>query len=94
MNELSDQELREAVALFYDGNQAPQITAKGSGTVADEIIELAQEHGVTLCKNEALLTLLMTMDLGDSIPENLYVAIAQIIAFAYQLQEKIPTCQQ
>jgi flagellar biosynthesis protein len=45
---------------------------------------------VTLCENKALLELLMTLELGDEIPENLYIAIAQIIAFAYQLQGKSP----
>lgn len=85
-----DDDIKQAVALFYDGEQAPTITAKGEGETAEEIIRIAQEHGVTLCENEALLELLMTLELGDNIPENLYIAIAQIIAFAYQLQGKTP----
>lgn len=83
-------ELSQAVALFYDGESAPNITAKGEGDVADEIIAIAREHGVTLCENKALVELLMTLELGDQIPENLYIAIAHIITFAYQLQGKTP----
>lgn len=81
-------ELAQAVALFYDGESAPTITAKGEGKTAEDIIALARESNVTLCENPALLEFLMMLELGDEIPENLYVAIAQIIAFAYLLQGK------
>jgi flagellar biosynthesis protein len=87
---MNEDELRQAVALFYDGEEAPTVTAKGEGATAEEIIQIAQEHGITLCENKALLELLMTLELGDQIPENLYTAIAQIIAFAYYLQGKTP----
>jgi len=85
-----EEDLKQAVALFYDGELAPTVTAKGEGTQAEEIIAIAQEHGITLCENQPLLELLMTLELGDHIPENLYIAIAQIISFAYHLQGKEP----
>ena len=85
---ITEQDLTQAVALFYDGENTPTVTAKGEGQTAEEIIRLAQEHGVTLCENPQLLELLMTLDLGDEIPESLYIAIAHIIAFAYRLQGK------
>jgi flagellar biosynthesis protein len=88
--DISESDLTQAVALFYDGDSAPTISAKGEGNTAQEIIDIARESGVTLCENKALLELLMTLELGDEIPENLYIAIAQIIAFAYQLQGKSP----
>ena len=81
-------DLAQAVALFYDGKTAPTITAKGEGQTAEAIIDIARENGVTLCENPSLLELLMTLEMGDEIPESLYIAIAQIIAFAYQLQGK------
>ena len=87
---INEDDLQQAVALFYDGHTTPTVTAKGEGKTAEEIIHIAQEHGVTLCENPPLLELLMTLELGDEIPENLYIAIAQIIAFAYQLQGKQP----
>lgn len=82
--------LAKAVALFYDGVNAPQITAKGAGKLAEEIIALAQEHGVPLCDNPTLVDLLVNLELGDEVPEALYVAVAYIIAFAYQLEGKTP----
>ncbi len=81
-----EEDLKQAVALFYDGELAPTITAKGEGATAEEIIAIARENGITLCENKPLLELLMTLELGDHIPESLYVAIAQIISFAYHLQ--------
>ena len=83
-------ELQKAVALFYDGKQAPVISAKGEGDTAQAIIQLAQEAGIPLCENAPLVELLAHFELGDKIPESLYVAAAHIIAFAYQLQDKTP----
>lgn len=86
----SERELHKAVALYYDGSSAPQVTAKGYGAVAEEIIAIAAEHGVPLQDNGALVDLLVNLELGDEIPEALYVAVAHIIAFAYELQGKAP----
>lgn len=91
MNPISDNELQKAIALFYDGNQAPVVTAKGVGREAEEIIRIADEAGVPLCDNAPLVELLAQLELGDSIPESLYIAIAHIIAFAYKLQWDIST---
>ncbi len=87
---ISDEELKKAVALFYNGVDAPQVSAKGYQQQAEEIIALAQEHGVPLCDNPQLADLLMQLELGDSIPESLYLSIAYIISFAYQLRDKTP----
>ncbi|MGH1485471.1 MAG: EscU/YscU/HrcU family type III secretion system export apparatus switch protein [Cellvibrionaceae bacterium] len=89
-NTIDENDIKQAVALFYDGNQAPTVTAKGEGSTAEEIIAIARENNITLCENEPLLELLMTLELGDHIPESLYTAIAQIISFAYYLQGKEP----
>lgn len=86
MNHISDNELQKAIALFYDGNRAPVVSAKGVGREAEEIIRIADEAGVPLCDNAPLVELLAQLELGDSIPESLYIAIAHIIAFAYKLQ--------
>ena len=87
---MNGSEIQRAVALFYDGEQAPTVTAKGVGEAAEEIIAIAQQYDVPLCDNPALLDLLITLELGESIPETLYIAVAHIIAFAYQLQGKMP----
>ena len=90
MHTYSDAELSKAVALFYDGNNAPTVTATGTAQAADDIIAIARQYDVPLCDNAALVDLLITLELGESIPEALYIAVAHILAFAYELQDKTP----
>lgn len=87
--EYTDDELKQAVALFYDGEQAPKIIAKGEGRQAEEILEIAEEHGVPLCDNGPLVELLASLELGDEIPKELYIAVANIIAFAYKMRTMV-----
>ena len=79
-----------AVALKYDGENAPKVTAKGSEEIAEQIIALAREHNVPLSENKELVSLLSTLELGEEIPEMLYLAVAEVIAFAYMLKGKVP----
>jgi flagellar biosynthesis protein len=81
---------RHAIALEYDGENAPRVSAIGSDALAEQIIVIAREHGVPLLENPALASLLAQLDLGDEIPEMLYRCIAQIIAFAYRLRGRFP----
>ncbi len=81
---------QRAVALFYDGDNAPRVTAKGVGALAEEIVALAREHGVPLQENPELAALLSLLDLGEEIPHDLYVSVAHIIAFAYYLKGESP----
>ena len=87
---ISEEQLKKAVALFYDGHAAPVVSAKGEGSLANDIIDIAQQCGVPLCDNAALVDLLITLELGDTIPEALYISVATIIAFAYQLRGLTP----
>lgn len=81
---------RIAVALEYDGETAPKVTAKGVNEVADKIVDIAAEHGIPLQRDDGLVDILSAMDLGEEIPENLYRAIAEVISFAYILTGKFP----
>jgi flagellar biosynthesis protein len=81
---------KNAVALHYDGKRAPRISAKGRGVVADEIIELARQHGVPLHEDRELVGLLAQLELNEEIPRELYVAVAEVIAFAYMVTERFP----
>jgi flagellar biosynthesis protein len=81
---------RTAVALHYSGRGAPRVTAKGKGVVAEEILALARAHNIPLREDAALTGLLARIELGDEIPEKLYVAVAEVIAFAYRLSGKQP----
>ncbi|WP_144394907.1 EscU/YscU/HrcU family type III secretion system export apparatus switch protein [Pleionea sediminis] len=80
----------KATALKYDGKSAPKVVAKGQGSLAEEIIRIAEEHEVFVHQDPILMDVLSQLELGDEIPEQLYLAVAKIIAFAYMLQEKTP----
>jgi flagellar biosynthesis protein len=79
-----------AVALHYDGIGAPSVTAKGRGEIAQKIIRLAQEHGVPIHEDPILVTALSHVPLGEEIPQALYVAVAEVLAFVYHLSGKTP----
>lgn len=81
---------REAIALVYDGDQAPTLTAKGEGELAEQILQLAMDYEVPIYENADLARMLTRMELGDQIPEELYRTIAEIIAFAWYLKGKAP----
>ena len=79
-----------AVALRYDGKRAPTVIAKGAGEIARQILAVAEENDIPLHEDSELVALLSRLDLGQEIPEHLYRAIAQIIAFAYFVSGKMP----
>ncbi len=81
---------RQAVSLEYDGESAPTLTASAEGDLADEIIRIAKEHEVPIYENQSLVDLLRKMEIGDEIPKELYLIIAQLIAFVYQIKGKVP----
>ncbi|HED16387.1 MAG TPA: flagellar protein FhlB [Gammaproteobacteria bacterium] len=78
-----------AVALFYDGRNAPRVTAKGSDKVAREIKRVAEENDVPLYEDVILAQVLSQIDLGEEIPRALYIAIAEVIAFTYLISGKV-----
>ncbi|MGD8926513.1 MAG: EscU/YscU/HrcU family type III secretion system export apparatus switch protein [Thioalkalispiraceae bacterium] len=79
-----------AVALHYDEVNAPVVSAKGQDEIAQKIYEIAKHHNVPLQENQELVKLLSKIELGEQIPEALYLAVAEIIAFAYYLKGKVP----
>ncbi|MDP8568128.1 EscU/YscU/HrcU family type III secretion system export apparatus switch protein [Methylophilus aquaticus] len=79
---------QSAVALAYEaGDLAPRVVAKGKGLLAERIIALAKEHKVFVHESQALLGLLMQVELDTHIPPELYQAIAEILAWLYQLEQ-------
>ena len=81
-----------AVALKYDDDRmgAPQVVAKGQELIAKRIREIATENGVPLFSAPPLARVLFrTTDIGDEIPAGLYSAVAQILAYIYQLNETL-----
>lgn len=85
----TDARQQQAVALAYTpGEAAPRVVAKGKGLVAQEIIERAREAGVYVHESPELLGLLMQVDLDDRIPPQLYVAVAELLAWLYKVEAR------
>ncbi|MPZ46698.1 MAG: hypothetical protein GEV05_25605, partial [Betaproteobacteria bacterium] len=83
-------ELRAAVALAYAENDpAPKVVAKGRGLVARAIIERARAAGVYVHDSPELVGLLMQVDLDRHIPAQLYVAVAEVLAWIYRLEQRL-----
>lgn len=77
-----------AIALEYDGEQAPVVTAKGHQDVAAEILRIAEAENIPVYEDKELSALLQQLDLGDHVPQSLYVVIAEVLSFAYRLSGK------
>ena len=79
---------RRASALHYEGKGAPKVTASGRGYIADRIIEVARENGIPVREDPALAEALAALELDTEIPEDLYTAVAEAIAWSYTLDLK------
>ena len=81
---------KKAVALYYDQHKsnAPIVTAKGKGLVAENIIHTAKDNGIPIQEDEALVQLLSQIELHDKIPESLYEVVAEILSFVYILNKE------
>lgn len=88
MSEKAD--VLRAIALQYDGDNAPTVTASGEGAIAEEILRIAREHNIPLKEDALLAELLSDLNLGEEIPPMLYRVIAEVIAYAYLVSGKVP----
>jgi flagellar biosynthesis protein len=77
-----------AVALTYGKSQggAPKVVAKGRGLIAQAIIERARQHDVYVHESEDLVGMLMQVELDQEIPPQLYLAVAELLAWLYRLE--------
>lgn len=80
---------RHAVALRYENkkDQAPCVVAKGSGPIAEKIIQAARQHDIPLVHDPVAGELLSNVDLGTEISSEFYQAVAEILAFVYHLND-------
>jgi flagellar biosynthesis protein len=76
-----------AAALRYTGEGAPQVVASGRGAVADTILARAREAGVPVHQDPALADALASLALGAEVPEELWKAVAEVLAWAYALEK-------
>lgn len=88
MTDKPDDSRKSAVALAYrKTDAAPRVVAKGRGLIAEEIIARAKEHGVFVHESAELVSLLMQVDLDERIPPQLYRAVAELLAWLYQIEQ-------
>lgn len=82
---------RVAASLQYDGRgSTPRVTASGHAEVADWIIAEAKRQGVPIAQDPRLAEALAAMPLNTEIPEELYTAVAIILAWSYWLRDLTP----
>lgn len=81
---------KKAAALRYkpEKDAAPKVVAKGSGKIAERILQVAKEHNVPIKDDPQLVEVLSTLDLYQEIPAELYRAVAEILAFVYRMTKK------
>jgi flagellar biosynthesis protein len=82
---------KKAAALRYDAKRdaAPKVVAKGSGKIAERILQIAKEHNIPIKDDPQLVEVLSTLDLYQEIPPELYRAVAEILAFVYRMTKKV-----
>ena len=88
---MPDNKKREqAVAVKYDNKQmrAPQVVAKGEGFIARKIVERAVEADVPIVEDAALVSALISLELGEEIPSELYEVVARVLAWVYKLDKE------
>lgn len=79
-----------AAAIQYDGRKdaAPRVVAKGRGEIAEKIIALAKENNIPLKSDPGLVQILSKLDIDEQIPVELYMAVAEILAFVYSADNR------
>jgi len=84
--------MKQAIALRYDQKKenAPKVVAKGKGVTAENIIKIAQLHNLPITQDEDLVELLSKVEIDHEIPENLYIAVAEVFKFLYTITHKVP----
>lgn len=80
-----------AVSLKYrhESDSAPRVTAKGKGKIAEKIIKIAKEHDIYIHEDPDLIEVLSQLDIHDEIPPDLYLVVAELLAFVYSLNNKM-----
>ncbi len=85
--------IKKAVALRYEAQsmKAPKLVAKGSGLIAEKIIDIAKKHGIQVHNDPELINMLYKLDVLTEIPPHLYTVISEVFAFLYKLNKSKET---
>ncbi len=84
-------EPKAAVAVKYseDEDNAPKVVGKGWGSIAEKIIQIAEEYNVPTYEDKDLSRLLSALDVDYEIPPELYYAVAEVLVFIYNLENRM-----
>ncbi len=76
-----------AIALGYDPekDQAPRVLASGRGVLAEQILAVARENGITIREDPVLAAALSSIEIDALIPPELYAVVAELLAYVYRL---------
>lgn len=87
MKKNNKKRIKSAVSLRYDSltSNAPKVTAKGKGQVAENIIALAHEHNIPVQQDPDLIEVLSQVDVDQEIPPAVYQVVAELLAFVYKM---------
>ena len=85
---LTDRKTAAALRYRQHEDRAPKLVAKGAGVIAEKIIAAARDAGVPIYEDPDLLALLMTLNIGEVIPPELYTAVAEVLVFIYRMNKK------
>lgn len=83
---------QKAVALQYESEKedAPRVVATGEGFIADQIVRIALDNGVTVHKDSDLVEILSKLDIDALIPVEAFAAVAEILSYIYRTQGRTP----
>jgi flagellar biosynthesis protein len=87
---MTDKHYLQAVALEYGRHKTPVLTAKGDDELARRIVAEAKKQGVYVAQDPRLLAMLSRLDVGQEIPEDMFTAVAVILAWVYWLKGMQP----
>ena len=81
---------KKAIAILYDDSpdSAPKVIASGKGSIAQKIIETAEEAGIHIQQDPNLVEMLAKVDVGEEIPVELYQTVAEVLAFVYKVNNR------
>lgn len=80
---------KKAVALGYEGNEAPSVIASARGALAEKLLEIARSHDIPIYENADLAEVLSGLHVGDEIPEGLFRAVAEVFAYCYRINDRL-----
>ena len=86
---MSESRYNKSAALTYSGEGAPRLVAKGEGKLANRIKATAEEFGVPVVEEAGLVQMLCQIPLGEEIPPALYVAVAEVLAHVFRINNRI-----